>query len=576
MGFFKPSMDMLEWEENVFLGIKALYRRLWVRPQEQRREAVRACLVDERARLLYLGQMVAGTELAVFETDHRRLYQGDRLFLPGEWSAGDSPELNRELYALKTIVAALARREGWRAGEVDLPAAVARHAAEFPRLAERLAAADEALGEEQSLWELLGTLPEAADQGAAEAVLPVAPDPSDATAVTTEVEGKGQVDVEVLPGSDDDGAGADLATHTFEKAETLDEYNGLSRKTDDEDELEDHAEALEEVDMRHVVRSAERPRSIYRSDLILDGINFEVESAQPAAGIPYPEWDYKKRSYRPRWCFLTEHREQEAVPAWGEATHRTHTMLVQQLKRQFASLTTEWLELKRQVNGPEFDLDAVVNAQVERRVGQTPTERIYTDRQRELHDVAAVLLLDLSYSTDAWLQRKRVLDTIRETVFCVGEVLEDFIEGFAVAGFSSNTRRSCRFELIKDFADPWDATKDKLGSLTAEGYTRIGPALRHAQELLINQRAQRKVVILVTDGRPCDYDRYEGRYGIEDVKKAIEVGRDNQIATHAFAIEKQAAESFPRMFSRRHFDVVSSPESLTRCMCGLFARLIRG
>jgi nitric oxide reductase NorD protein len=211
---------------------------------------------------------------------------------------------------------------------------------------------------------------------------------------------------------------------------------------------------------------------------------------------------------------------------------------------------------------------------VQLRSGHTPTEAIYLNQKKDIHDVSALILLDLSYSTDAWVKDARVLDSIMETVYCVGEVIEDYIEGFAVAGFSSNTRRSCRFEILKDFHEPWDKAKQHFGALQPDGYTRIGPALRHAQELLINEKANRKIVILVTDGRPCDYDRYEGTYGVRDVRKAIETGKLHGLTTHAFAIEKQATETFPMMFSRHHFDVVNSPNQLSQYMSKLFSKLI--
>ena len=88
------------------------------------------------------------------------------------------------------------------------------------------------------------------------------------------------------------------------------------------------------------------------------------------------------------------------------------------------------------------------------------------------------------------------------------------------------------------------------------------------------ERTSRKIVILLTDGRPCDYDRYEGTYGIKDVKKAIETGRVNGIHTHAFAVEKQAAEFFPRMFTKHDFDILPHPDRLARTMCRLFGRLL--
>ena len=105
---------------------------------------------------------------------------------------------------------------------------------------------------------------------------------------------------------------------------------------------------------------------------------------------------------------------------------------------------------------------------------------------------------------------------------------------------------------------------------------RIGPALRHAQELLAREPARRKFILLITDGRPCDYDRYEGTYGSKDVKKAIETGRQHGIQTHAFAVEKRAAEYFPAMFTQHSHDIVTKPNRVTETMCSLFARLLRG
>jgi nitric oxide reductase NorD protein len=187
-----------------------------------------------------------------------------------------------------------------------------------------------------------------------------------------------------------------------------------------------------------------------------------------------------------------------------------------------------------------------------------------------------MILLDQSYSTDAWLNDVRVLDVINESIFCVSEVLEDYIETFAIAGFASNTRRACRFNVLKEFDETWSKAKGRLGAVKPEGYTRIGPALRHAHERLLNQKASRKIVILLTDGWPCDYDRYEGKHGIHDVKKAIETGLQYGIHTHAFAIEKPAAEYFPQMFIDHHFDILQNPDKLSGAQVKLFARLMAG
>ncbi|MCB1206786.1 MAG: hypothetical protein KDN18_21195 [Verrucomicrobiae bacterium] len=567
--------SILEWEENLFLGIKALYRRLVVRPKERRRESVRARLEPLRQELFLLARMVAGRPVALVETPRAVLCDGTHLFLPDEFSAGSDSAANEELYRLKTILGALALRS--RCDE-PLPVRVAEWSREYPGLSGRIETASARLGEGLDFWSLLGEpLTDAADQ--ADAPVPAAPaeagDDADRDDIT-EIEGRGQIGVKAIEESDDQPVEAEMPTHTFEKAETLEEYGGLDRKTDEDDELREHEEALRSIDMNRVLRSRERPRSIYRADIVIDGLSLEVADEGVAAGVPYPEWDYKRRRHRENWCFVRETRASVSDPAWAAETGTRHRAVILDLRKKLAALATTTQRAKRQPHGPELDIDAVVRARCDLAAGRSPDEKLYVERRRRLHDVSAIILMDLSFSTDSWIDDTRVLDTIRETLYCTGEALDGFIEGFAVAGFSSNTRRQCEFHLIKDFRESWPAAKGRLGALDSRGYTRIGPAVRHAHELLAREAGERKIVFLLTDGRPCDYDRYEGEYGIRDIRKAIETGARHGILTHAFAIEKRAREQFPRMFKRHHYDVVPSPRALAASLCGAFARLRLG
>lgn len=565
---------MLDWEEHAFVGLRALYRRVFTHRAQQARSAVLATLAGRRQTLLLLGQMLAGKALSLFETEDRRLGAEDRIFLPREWALATTPEANAQLYTLKTVVAALALRQGWKENDVSLRSRVERCGEELPHLAGLLARIQAALPEGTDLWEVLGALPDAPPAPAAGTAPPLPVPENQPAASPTEIRGQGQAEVEVLPAESLDAPGVEMPEHVFEKVESLEEYQGTPRKTDDDDSLEDHEDALEELRLRQLLRTPERPRSIYRSDVILDGLGFEAGEAAPAGGIPYPEWDHRLGRYRPGWCRVFESRATRLDPAWSGRNAIKHRATIQRLRRQLATLRSDLLRMRRQPAGPDFDLDAVIDAEVRRRTGGAPGELLYTDVRRDLHDVAALILLDESYSTDAYLNNQRVLDVITETIWCVGEVLGETIEKFAIAGFSSNTRRSCRFSMLKGFSEPWASSRDRLGALEPCGYTRIGPALRHAQELLGRERAARKIVLLVTDGRACDYDRYEGLHGIKDVKKAIETGRQNGIQAHAFAIDTQAAEHFPAMFTQHSYDIVPAPARLTETMCRLFARLL--
>lgn len=565
---------MFEWEESTFLGLKSLYQRLLIKPKERRAAEVRAELKDRRQQLFILAQLVAGKSVTVFETDEPVLCDSDRVFLPPQISRASSRSANANIYELKTILGGLAIRKGWKG---DLKENLRQLNGDLPGLPERIEAAESHFDEPAELWKIIGEIRDSKPPASAMALILTeeeneALDGSEEAEIT-EIDGRGQLDVEVEEDRGDDGDGADLPMHTFEKAETVEEYTGHSRRTDDEDELEDHEEALAKLDMNRLLRSRDRPASIYRADVLMDSPLFEAADDSPKRGVPYPEWDYKKRVYKPDWCYVQEERPGEGDPEWSARVEAEHRALIFDLKKKFAAMATEWLRAKRQPIGEEFDIEALVDHQVQWRAGQCPDENIYVHRNRELHDVSAMILVDRSYSTDGYIDGDRVLDLIRETIFCAGEVLADFVGDFGVAAFSSNTRHQCSFQWVKNFDDQWSAARHQLGDLRADGYTRIGPALRHAQELLTKRQARRRVVILVTDGKPCDYDRYEGTYGIRDVKVALETGHRHGIGTHAFAVEKRAKEYFPAMFTPDHFSIVSSPKALAAGLCDLFTTL---
>src|SRR6185369_2979600 len=207
------------------------------------------------------------------------------------------------------------------------------------------------------------------------------------------------------------------------------------------------------------------------------------------------------------------------------------------LKRRLEQFSTDFLRARAQPAGDEFDLEALVVARIRMQSGGAPSENVYAHRRRDLSDVATLILVDLSDSTDAWVKGEHVLETLRGALFCLGETLEAFTRDFAIAGYASDTRRACRYFPIKDFDSPWAEAIPKLGALSPQGYTRIGPAMRHATRILSGRNARKKAILLISDGKPCDYDTYEGRYGIQDVKKAFWEARERGILTHAFAVD---------------------------------------
>jgi len=368
--------------------------------------------------------------------------------------------------------------------------------------------------------------------------------------------------------------------HSFEKLHTLEEHSGGMKRVDGSDELEAHADALEELDLREVIRSDEEARSLLRSDAMFESGAGDLRDGATAEGIPYDEWHEAERSFRPGWCRV----QVEAVsePADRAVAERAALTLARALRARVEDVRAEFLRVVqarrprlRQLDGPDVDYDALVERHAALSARTTPPDRLYVSRRRHAPELAVLLLLDLSLSTDGWIAGERVLDVEREAVFVVCEALEGLVPELGVAGFSSHTRRHCRFAVIKGMNEPWSRARGRVTSLEPAGYTRIGPALRHATRVLEGTAATRRLLLLVTDGKPNDYDRYEGRYGVHDVRHAVLEAASHDVHVHALAIDRDAKWSLAQMFLDHSYTLLRTPHDLAPAMGQVIARMQR-
>jgi nitric oxide reductase NorD protein len=366
--------------------------------------------------------------------------------------------------------------------------------------------------------------------------------------------------------------------HSFEKVHTAEEYQGGVKNQDGEDQLADQIEALEELDLRQVVRSMERTRSLLRVDVMLEGGAGDVEGDVDTGGTPYPEWDAKRGQFRDAWCRVkagriparvTRAEGERDVAARAKTLRREHEAVRAELERLEAS--RRWKG--RQLDGSEIDEDAVVDRHACLAAGTTPPDRLHRQRRRAAPSLAAMLLLDASLSTDGWVDDVRVLDLEIDAAVTLGEALASADVELAVAAFHSHTRLDCRFEIVKTFAEPWASTRHRLASLEPRGYTRIGPALRHATELLARTEARRRLLLVLTDGKPNDYDRYEGRHGVADVRHAVLEAERRGVHVHAFAIDHDARFHLPRMIGSGRYHLLRHPRTLPLAMGEVLANM---
>ncbi len=372
----------------------------------------------------------------------------------------------------------------------------------------------------------------------------------------------------------------DVLVHTFEKIETAEEFSGVTRTPDGADELAQHADALDELDLRDVVRSITPTQSIYKADLMLDVDVGDLDTSDPppAQAFVYDEWDGKARQYKPAWC--TVYQNHPPTPSRPD-TRRVndaltrHAQVIREIRLLLDKLRSTRVMRNRQPDGADIDLDAVVDRYATVTSGRQPDDRLYLASRRHHRDLATLVLIDMSYSTDAWLEGERVLDIAIDSTLVLGEALAPWRDRVAVAGFYSHTRRDCRFIMLKSFDAPWARCKGAIAGLDPTGYTRIGPALRHGTALLQRERASKKLLLLISDGKPTDYDRYEGRYGVADVRQAVREAHQAHIHTHTLAIDAQAKLYLPQMFGSGQFQILPHPAYLVRGLAEVYARLSR-
>lgn len=362
--------------------------------------------------------------------------------------------------------------------------------------------------------------------------------------------------------------------HSFEKIETAEEFNGNWRDFDGKDDLKEHQDALEEINMRFTVRVDDMVHSVYQADFIENtSIAESAEVDEKGFHLKYDEWDFKKRNYLPGFCKVYPKTQIKTHPSYYKNTMAKYKTTLNGLRKMLTSVNNKMQQQRRQLQGEAFDLDALTDLYTDIHSGKSPDERVYLSNRKKNKDIAILVLLDLSLSSDGYAAGNRVIDVEKEVSILFGEILHEFDIDFAIDGFYSKTRNFTTYLTLKDFNENWNSAKHKIGAIEPNGYTRIGPALRHAGARLDQIDSKNKWIIVLSDGKPNDYDKYEGQHGIQDIKQALRELNERKINSYALAIEAQAKYYLPQMFGQNHYQILTSPEALLKSLVKLYEKI---
>lgn len=360
-----------------------------------------------------------------------------------------------------------------------------------------------------------------------------------------------------------------FALNRFEKILAMAEMVNVDRPVD-EDEDEDAERAADELEEITVSRRSGAPATRLRFDLDLPPE--AVDRTPLSAEFTYPEWDYRRGVHLPSHCRVIAQVAPEDGERWSPDDSARRQ--VRRVQRQFEALRPRHAPLRAQPDGPELDLDALVRARSEFRAGHGGSDRVYLSSKAQGRDLAVTFLIDVSLSTDAWVDDHRVLDVEKEALFVLAHGLSACGDDHAILTFTSRRRSWVRVETVKDFAEPMSAAIERrIGALRPGFYTRIGAAVRHAARQLGERPNRKKLLIVLTDGKPNDVDHYEGRFGIEDTRHAIREARRAGVAVFGITIDRTAQSYFPALFGRSGYALLRNVSHLPMALPRIYRQL---
>ncbi|MBP6058696.1 MAG: VWA domain-containing protein [Nitrosomonas sp.] len=361
-----------------------------------------------------------------------------------------------------------------------------------------------------------------------------------------------------------------LLLNRFEKLFSWSEMVNVNRavQNDDEDAAKAAAEALQEITLSpHPQRATTKLK--FDLDLAPDDVNPAILISE----LAYPEWDYRRQDYHARQCRIIFQNAQEENAQWQPSLQaRRH---FRKIRRQFEALLPKREMLRHQLDGSELDMDALVRAQCDFLATGNHSDQIYLKVRQQARDLAVAILVDVSLSTDSWVNNQRILDIEKEALITLATGLAACRDAFAIYTFTSRKRDYVRVTAVKDFNDPFDdRTLRRITALRAGYYTRMGAALRHTQQLLQQRPERHRLILLLSDGKPNDLDYYEGRYGIEDTRQAIVEARRANLAVFGITIDRKAQDYFPYLFGKGGYAIVGRPDRLSHLLPIIYQHLI--
>jgi nitric oxide reductase NorD protein len=374
------------------------------------------------------------------------------------------------------------------------------------------------------------------------------------------------------------GAQSNLEIERKEEEEEPDAARGDERRRSDARELFNAWAASESLD-------AGGDETLVGAERWMTGEGPEQELGPGEEAFEYDEWDRDLADTRVGWCRVVEKRTRRGDRSFVELTRSRYRGVISSIRHQFQLMRPEsFRRVNNELDGDDYDLNALIDYVVDRRADGQQSERVYTKRLRRERDVAVSFLLDQSSSTARTIGRhplqpythpgRRIIEVEKEGLVLMSEALEAVGDPYSIYGFTSEGRRNVKFYVVKEFGEAYtEEVERRIGGITYQNNTRLGAAVRHAAAKLRAQEARTRLLIVLSDGRPYDHDYGDARYARDDTREALKQARLDGVTPFCVTIDRDSEAELRDLYGEVGYTIIDDVLSLPERMPAIYRRL---
>jgi nitric oxide reductase NorD protein len=278
-------------------------------------------------------------------------------------------------------------------------------------------------------------------------------------------------------------------------------------------------------------------------------------------GVPYPEWNLWTKAFLKNYVAVQERKVKPGSSAGRSSDSR--------LRRFFEEHTHRMMRYRLE-DGCDLDVDAYIEHHIDAVTGMASEARVFRDLLPAMRDVTTAILLDGSASLGS--AQGHIFKLELACADALSQAMSRARERHGLFIFQGKTRHHVRVTCLKDFADAHLVMPGDLGLATG-GYTRLGAPLRHLTRRLLEQHAERRLLIVIGDGMISD-EGYEGKYAWADSAHAVEEASEAGVSLHYIGVGHARVDPLPEVFGPKRSTRIVRIEDLPRVLSRVHRELV--